>query len=389
MRRNAFVTTLLVFVTVLVTSPAEATIQRIDACGGQFTPDQAITIVRNQSGGTDMIVRGDLVDTITGVLAPPGFDVTIGPRTGGGGTSTSVSLKVKTGPSTAIGDHYIKLNYAVELGRPDVFKVRVKRINVSSISASPSQNVHPGTEVTITVNGTGLNNLGIKPVFDFEYPGYRSITTNNSSTYVFAFRPTSSVTISSDRQLHDSSLGGYCGYLPYNEAGVALGVRKADLRISAATGVYRFFSQPEICAGVARLEVDTKYCNALSTPMPAPTTSTPHVEQVQHVGGIVYIVTNPLGYLVTTPFKVQLRNGSTVLKEDVINGLEGGGHKVLTYSRPSNQRKLMQNLSCPNSCYDLDVAPYNWKDPIYTTVVDVDNAVDEGTGETNNTVTSQ
>jgi hypothetical protein len=42
----------------------------------------------------------------------------------------------------------------------------------------------------------------------------------------------------------------------------------------------------------------------------------------------------------------------------------------------------MRDLNCPK-CYDLQEAPYNWVDPQYTTIVDVDRAVEER-DETNN-----
>lgn len=93
-----------------------------------------------------------------------------------------------------------------------------------------------------------------------------------------------------------------------------------------------------------------------------------------------------LHFYSTEGYHVQIRNSPFVYDVPIGNlHRHGDGHETFSYSRPESGRMLMRDFACANSCYDLDVAPYNWRDPVYTTIVDVDNPVDEGTKETNNT----
>jgi len=103
---------------------AEAIIQRVDFCGAQFTATGAVPMVQLLSN--PVVVRGDFVDRTTGVTKPPGFVVTIGNKTGGGGMNTSVVLTIVATSASTPGIADIKLNYAVEAGQPDIFKVNVK-----------------------------------------------------------------------------------------------------------------------------------------------------------------------------------------------------------------------------------------------------------------------
>src|SRR5262245_45948273 len=74
----------------LTTGFTEATILRVDQCGSQFTLTEGVPVIRGQEH--ILVVRGDLVDTITRVDAPTGVTVRIGAKTGGGGVKTSVTL---------------------------------------------------------------------------------------------------------------------------------------------------------------------------------------------------------------------------------------------------------------------------------------------------------
>jgi hypothetical protein len=79
----------------------------------------------------------------------------------------------------------------------------------------------------------------------------------------------------------------------------------------------------------------SKFClGPLVGALPDPTVEQPHVEQLRHIGGIFYVVRNASDYPIATSFRVQLKNGINVLRDNTINGLSAGDRKVLTYSDP-------------------------------------------------------
>lgn len=100
-------------------------------------------------------------------------------------------------------------------------------------------------------------------------------------------------------------------------------------------------------------------------------------------------VTNT-GGPITGTFKVQLKNGNTVLKEETVTNLAAGEEKMFTYTRPKSKKKLMRMAACNNgndvhAHQDNATNPdYNWADPAQFTVkVDALNNIEES-NETNN-----
>ena len=100
-------------------------------------------------------------------------------------------------------------------------------------------------------------------------------------------------------------------------------------------------------------------------------------------------VTNT-GGPITGTFKVQLKNGNTVLKEETVTNLAAGEEKIFSYTRPKSKKKLMRMAGCNNgndvhAHQDNATNPeYNWADPAQFTVkVDALNNITES-NETNN-----
>lgn len=376
----------------------EATIQRLDYAGVQFTPTQAIPMLHRPNRSADglgleckrVIVRGDLVDTITGVTAPSGVDVTIPSKTGGGGLNTSVELDIFPGGASN-GIQEIKLRYLVELAGPDVFKINVlPRPKIDTITVSPPvESITNRTKVTITATGSGLANVRLdRALQNSKFENFQDALVSTNTTYSFSGDAETALTITANnffnRVITDAGISQSCatakgsGQLSYT-------LRKADLAAVKPTRLYRL-GPAENCNGQLVRTTQPQFCTALAGALPAPTAQNPHIEQLRNLGGIIYIVTNPSPVSITGSFKVRLESGINILKEDIVNGLEANGHKILSYSRPENRRMLMRDLNCP-SCYDLNVAPYNWVDPQYKVTVDVDNQIQEE-NENNNTALS-
>lgn len=385
MFRAKSVSLFFVFLLILAIGSVEATILRVDFCGGQFTKDQGVPMIKTRNNTVK--VRGDLVDTITGVTAPAGIAVSVGTKTGGGGTATSVNLTITPQSTVANGNHNIKLNYLVELGTPDIFIVNVRTVQVNTITKNlPGNDILKGSLVTITASGAGLAGVRLQTQFQSLFTNFANVTTNNNTTFAFRGNAQQDTTLTVASFFDDAIGNGSAGSCetPLGNAQLAYKVALPDLAISKATRVYRFVQpQPEACAGGTFAVAENKFCTELVGALPNPTPENPHIEQVRNIGGILYIVSNPSAFPITTPFRVQLKNGITLLKEDTINSLEAGKHKILSYSRPVNTRKLMRDLNCPK-CYDLQEPPHNWVDPIYTTIVDVGNQIVEQ-NENNNT----
>lgn len=366
-----------VFVLILAIGSVEATILRVDFCGAQFTRTQPVPIIRGRD--QTVTVRGDLVDTITRVDAPTGITVIIGSKSGGGGLNTSVSLTIKSDPEEATpGNQSIKLRYFVEVSGPDVFVIDLRQVAIGSITINPpGSQVQEGSQVTITASGAGLNNLRLHPNLADNFTNFQNVS-NNNSTFVFRGNARESSQFFAN-SFFDSSIipqGIGCRSATGN-ATLSYTVGKPDLAISKATKVYRFVGNtPEACGNGSFRVAESKFCTELAGALPNPTQQNPHIEQLRNLGPVIYIVTNPSPFPITGSFRVQIKNGITLLKEDTINGLAAGDHKLLSYSRPENRRMLMRDINCPK-CYDLQTPPYNWVDPVYTTIVDVDNQVEE------------
>jgi hypothetical protein len=366
---------------------AEATIQRLDFCSAQFAPNEAVPMIRNFS--RTIIVRGDLVDTITRVDPPAGVTVSIGQRTGGGGLQTSVALTLTVSATATTGNRDVKLRYLVEVSGPDVFQINVRPLSVNTIAINPAGNqVQRGSEVTITASGQGLSNLRLKPQFQNLFTNFANVTTGNNTTFSFRGNAQQNLSLSSvgfiDSSITAEGVQESCASGTGNGT-LSYTVGDPDLVISKATPTYRL-QAPEACNGQIVAVTQDKFCTDLAGALPNPTPQNPHIEQARSVGGIVYIVTNPTAFPVTGTFRVQLKNGINVLAEDTITGLAAGGRRVLTFSRPENRRMLMRDLNC-SKCYDLQVAPFNWTEPVYTTIVDVGGQITEG-NENNNSQTS-
>jgi hypothetical protein len=365
----------------LTVGSVEATIERIDFCGANFSRTQAIPLPKTTGGWYSVVVRGDWVDTITGVTADQGITVGIGQKTGGGGTNTSVQLNLGI-RDAAVGRHTIRLNYVAELGAPDQFIIDVRRFWVDNISKDVAgDHILTDTLLTFTVSGTGLSDLVLDAESQSHFTNYTEVSHSNT-TFVFRGNAQSIVSLSRFSFHNRNTCGQVTLVFPTGEGSLTYMVGRPDLVVSKALRVYRLLQQGT-CNGRSFATTKPGFCTELAGALPNPTRKNPHIERVRNIGGIMYLVVNPTDFPITAPFRVQLKNGINTLKEDTVDGLRARGRKVLGYSRPDgNSRKLMRDIHCPD-CYDLQEPPYDWSDPVYTTIVDEGGQITEQ-DETNN-----
>jgi hypothetical protein len=360
-------------------STSEATIQRVDKCGQQFSRTAGVPVVRGATSATRVTVRGDLVDTNTGVETPSGITSHVIEKTGGGGLNTTVTIDLTAASGTSLGTKQIKLHYAVEFSGPDVFEIDVRDLRIDTITMIPNlTHILKGTEVAISVTGAGLADLQLKTATRSAFTDFHVVSANDTSTsFVGNAQSTTNLTPVAFFSPSVSSNEG-CGAAHGNAQLVALNVGLPNLVPFGPTGVYALTNPAEFCAGAEYIPVAESVCSNPFSSIPAPTAAVPHVEGLVRVPSIRWGVMNNTPFpMPSKPFKIQLKLGINVLEEAIVNPEEfTDNKKFANYNRPENRRMVMRDFGCPK-CYDMRVAPYNWIDPVYTVVVDVDHDIAE------------
>jgi hypothetical protein len=390
----------------LFTGFTDATILRVDECGSQFTLTEGVPVIRGLPN--TVVVRGDLVDTITRVDPPTGVTVTIGAKTGGGGVKTSVTLTLTPSSSVTPGKHDVKLRYLVEVSGPDVFAINVIAPKIDAITINPNDtSVTRGRLVTVTATGSGLGNVRLNSTVASDFGSFTNVS-NSDTSYVFRGNLNCGghdFTHLFTQSFHTTALpeSQSCLYnTPIGDVELTLNCGVPDL-VPIAAVAYRLGSQ-DTCGNptilTQRDTLNQNLCNIVT----APTTTTPHVEQNVTIGpvsltptkggtsttasgGVGWGVKNASDFEVTTPFHMQIKNGNTVLQDVTVNSLAANATSSATFVRTDNIRTLVRDLNCPGLCMDKNVAPHNWVDPTFTVVVDSGGAITES-GENNNSANS-
>lgn len=161
----------------------------------------------------------------------------------------------------------------------------------------------------------------------------------------------------------------------------------------------KFGSMAVICSGsnVSKVSTNRTTLDIVRAQIPAPTAANPVVYQEVNWPDIRWGVKN-IGESTTASFTIQLKNGSTILQSQTLNGLASGEEKLFSYVRPKSKKRLYRNLDCnpdqdvfiysktPRSEAELVMLePYIWSDPAkFTIVIDAFQKVLE-TDEANNT----
>ena len=161
----------------------------------------------------------------------------------------------------------------------------------------------------------------------------------------------------------------------------------------------KFGSMATNCSGsnVSKVSTNRTTLDIVRAQIPAPTAANPVVYQEVNWPDIRWGVKN-IGESTTTSFTIQLKNGSTILQSQTLNGLASGEEKLFSYVRPKSKKRLFRKLDCnpeqdvfiysitPRSEAELVmIEPYVWSDPAkFTIVIDALQKVLE-TDETNNT----
>lgn len=357
---------------------AEATIQRVDSCAGQFSRTQGVPIRRGTSNKR-ITVRGDFVDTNTGVEAPSGITVHQLDQGGGGGLNTFVVLELTIGASVTPGIKAIKLHYLVEFSGPDVFNIDVREIRIDTIRIREPLNathILKGTPVTVEAEGDGLSNLQLNST-GLQAFGNATFL-RNVTLFTINGIANSNISLSAG-SFFDSSISNLDSCAPARGTGTLnVPVGLPNLVPLGPSGVYRLTSPPEVCQGVTVIPTADAVCVNIFSSIPDPTATNPHVEGVVRVPTITWGVVNNSPFpMPARSFKIQLKVGINLLQEEIVEPAEfTHDRRIRHYSRAENRRMVMRDLNCPK-CYDLQVAPYNWVDPPYTISVDVDTDIDE------------
>lgn len=346
--------------------------------------------MRRGSTNQRITVRGDLVNTNTGVEAPAGITVRQLDQAGGGGLLTFVVLELSVGSSVTTGLKQVKLHYLVEFSGPDVFNIDVREIRVDTIRlVTPLNATHilTGTPVTIEAAGEGLSHLelGSTGRQAFTNPTF----TPNDTLFTITGTAQSNIVLRAG-SFFDSSISTLDTCAPARGSGALdVPVGLPNLVPFGPSGIYKLTAPPESCQGTLVVPTEDSVCVNPFSSLPAPTADNPHVEGLVRVRSILWGVVNNSEFpMPARAFKIQLKVGINVLAEEIVEPAEfTNDRKIRGYSRPENQRMVMRDLNCPK-CYDLQVAPYNWVDPPYTVVVDVDRVIAES-NESDNSRTTQ
>lgn len=164
-------------VLLLAGTETEATIQRLDLCGLQFSRTQSVPVIREAV--SFVTVRGDLVNTHTSIEKDSRISISVTDSGGGGGLNTFVTLKITPSSSISPGVQTIKLHYAVEFNGPDTFTINILAPRIDTITMTPSQaSVPQGTDLTITGNGSNLSGMHLNPTFE----GITNVHVTSSTT---------------------------------------------------------------------------------------------------------------------------------------------------------------------------------------------------------------
>lgn len=161
----------------------------------------------------------------------------------------------------------------------------------------------------------------------------------------------------------------------------------------------KFGGVASVCDGdnVSKVSTNRTTLDIVRPQIPAPTAANPVVYQEVNWPDIRWGVKN-IGESTTASFTIQLKNGSTILQSQTLNGLASGEEKLFSYVRPKSKKRLYRKLDCnpdqdvfiysktPRSEAELIMLePYIWSDPAkFTIVIDAFQKVLE-TDEANNT----
>lgn len=361
---------------------AEAGIQRLDTCSQTFSPAQQVPVIRERRAR--ITVRGDFTD-LASYTGNSLLSLQKVSTANGGGLNTFAVLEMTPSVSIGGGAHTITVHYP--LGIDETFQINIFTARITSITINLNNtNVIQGTSVTITAQGSNLNiqGLHLNQTFASHFGPLSNITTSSTS-FSFTAQVNSSVNLSSS-SYGIAALSDSCAENALPGGGqLNLNVGLPDL-VPVAAVAYRLGSL-DGCGrqGIAPEQSDTivqTLCNLVT----APTQTNPHVEQLVDVGGVRWGVRNNSSFAITTPFRVQLKNGINIIQEQTVQSLGANQQVLFTFNRPENRRTIVRDFNCPR-CMDKNVAPFNWVDPIFTVVVDVGTAVRESS-EGNNSANS-
>lgn len=341
---------------------------------------------------------GDLVSSASAGVA--GITTNIGTK-GGGGNINSCLTYVDV--IVAVGNNVLEqsgITISLFGNLPFIgntltcsFKIDVrKKATISGISIKES-NVNvtqliAGRTYQMTVTGTNINDLRVADS-KIESAAAANGGTGSSQMFYTVFNTTTQTTVSSIRFeefetpcSHDitKTIASLTLYPRPDLAPYVLSINRYNLIGNESCG-----GSLGKVTNVGAGGVLTAIKNSIGAPSAAEAVKIKEVIWPD----VQFGVTNIGGPIIGT-FKVQLKNGNTVLKEETVTNLGAGEEKIFTYTRPKSKKKLMRMAGCSNgndvhAHQDNATNPdYNWADPAQFTVkVDALNNIVEG-NENNN-----
>jgi hypothetical protein len=341
---------------------------------------------------------GDLVSSATTGVG--GIAATIGAKGGGGNINsclTYVDVNIAV-PSSAIEQNNITVSLFGNL--PFIgntltctFRIDVRKKAVVSGITIKENNVNvtqliAGRTYQMTVTGTDINDLRVDDS-KIESASLANGGTGSSQMFYTVFKATTQTTVTGIRFEeietpchHDitKTITSLTLYPKPDLAPYVLSINRYVLTGNESCGG----SLGKVTNGGSS-GVLTAIKNSIGAPS---ATEAVKIKEITWPD-VQFGVTNT-GGPITGTFKVQLKNGNTVLKEETVTNLAAGEEKIFSYTRPKSKKKLMRMAGCNNgndvhAHQDNATNPeYNWADPAQFTVkVDALNNIEEG-NETNN-----
>lgn len=362
-------------------------------------------------------VVGQFVDLSTAVeMADRNSGVTPTYGTRKPGSRSSIIVKFDVRPNATLGEHTVRMRYAVETSGPDSFKIRVvRRGTVSRIQyrrplppGGPAadelvapMNLPLNEPVVLVLTGTQLDGFQVKP-----HSGFRSVRVLPGATETQA---SIQVEFSQSGQgpllLFDSALsaqdmnssasshflygGGANLNIQYGGTPSGRGNIVVAPPITGGAGaapavfvdvapranmlnIFRRQGQAPVFTdkGVEYFAVDTinapQFCNGM----------TGNQTRVITVPNPVWGVSNVGTANITTAFESQLRSGNDILATQTVTTLNAGQTNNFTFARPESRLRVFTFLT-RNGCFVAPTATPFFEDPPFTVVVNTNGALTE------------
>jgi hypothetical protein len=268
--------------------------------------------------------------------------------------------------------------------KPTVSTVTIKENNVAVTQ------VVAGRFYQIAVSGSNLSGLteGLVPN-DSHIETLNQIAPRTETDIAFniTFNTTAQVTLTSI-QFKENKTDCHHAIIKNLTTPIILFL-KPDLIATTLIGKYTLNSTQSCGGSLGKVSSDLGTIVHVKAAIGTPSTNQAVISKEIIWPNITWSVKNTGGGIIGS-FKVQLKNGNTILQEETITNMANNETKSFVFTRPKSKKELMRLLSCGNgndvhaNQSNATNPDYNWADPAQFTVkVDALNNITES-NETNN-----